>query len=438
MNSRLIYTLANNIDDIKESSFIDCYNNIIREDIAGAIKTTIDTANMSYVIVKDNRDMNEVVNTNVVGELTEGIWAKREQTRRVYGTDGIAPTLQTCQGGGREPKIEVLGWTRDKNGKVTDRHPVDVANCITSNKGSNMQNYVRETITYRGKEFKEGDGLYLFDSEKFASGGLDGISRTLKAEKDDAAVCVREFITYKSEYNGKTEIFKEYNERNTREILRILWKEIGTETFLGEIGGLVSVQEAEVLQQGMYEKSIHKERCRYTEIQTCAPVSETDSIDDKRCGDEMRDLWKCEESGCSSQRQELSQQFIREFNDCLSKLSCKTPQTEECVRYLRKADERWTWLLQQTLLTLQEVRKSANEQRKVNGRLRIRKLTEREAFRLMGCDDADIDKIQSAGISKTQQYKMAGNSIVVDVLYHIFRKMFVETKPEGGTQLELF
>lgn len=69
---------------------------------------------------------------------------------------------------------------------------------------------------------------------------------------------------------------------------------------------------------------------------------------------------------------------------------------------------------------------------------RIRKLTERECFRLQGVDDKDIDKIQSAGISKTQQYKMAGNSIVVDVLYHIFRKMFVETKADAGTQLELF
>lgn len=59
---------------------------------------------------------------------------------------------------------------------------------------------------------------------------------------------------------------------------------------------------------------------------------------------------------------------------------------------------------------------------------RIRKLTPRECFRLMGVSEEDIDKIQSSGISKTQQYKMAGNSIVVDVLYHIFRKMFVDTK----------
>lgn len=68
---------------------------------------------------------------------------------------------------------------------------------------------------------------------------------------------------------------------------------------------------------------------------------------------------------------------------------------------------------------------------------RIRKLTPRECFRLMGVSESDIDKIQSAGISKTQQYKMAGNSIVVDVLYHIFRKMFINKKDENQ-QLSFF
>lgn len=61
---------------------------------------------------------------------------------------------------------------------------------------------------------------------------------------------------------------------------------------------------------------------------------------------------------------------------------------------------------------------------------RIRKFTPRECFRLMGVDDVDIDKIQASGISNSQQYKCAGNSIVVDVLYHLFRKMFCETRPE--------
>lgn len=68
---------------------------------------------------------------------------------------------------------------------------------------------------------------------------------------------------------------------------------------------------------------------------------------------------------------------------------------------------------------------------------RIRRLTPRECFRLMGVDDNDIDKIQAVGISNSQQYKMAGNSIVVDVLYHLFRKMFCETENEQQ-QMTLF
>ena len=73
-------------------------------------------------------------------------------------------------------------------------------------------------------------------------------------------------------------------------------------------------------------------------------------------------------------------------------------------------------------------------------KFRIRKLTPRECFRLMGVDDADIDKIQAAGISNSSQYKLAGNSIVVDNLYHIFRKMFIDRKPDSEwyKQLSLF
>lgn len=53
---------------------------------------------------------------------------------------------------------------------------------------------------------------------------------------------------------------------------------------------------------------------------------------------------------------------------------------------------------------------------------RIRKLTPKECWRLMGFDDADFEKAEKVN-SNTQLYKQAGNSIVVDVLYYIFRKM---------------
>lgn len=85
-------------------------------------------------------------------------------------------------------------------------------------------------------------------------------------------------------------------------------------------------------------------------------------------------------------------------------------------------------------------------------KFRIRKLTPRECFRLMGVNDVDIDRIQASGLSNSSQYKLAGNSIVaggnyidnignVDgVLYNLFRKMFIETGPdlEREQQLTLF
>lgn len=57
--------------------------------------------------------------------------------------------------------------------------------------------------------------------------------------------------------------------------------------------------------------------------------------------------------------------------------------------------------------------------------LRIRKLTPKECFRLMGFDDADFEKAQAVN-SNTQLYKQAGNSIVVDVLEELFCMMFDE------------
>lgn len=86
-----------------------------------------------------------------------------------------------------------------------------------------------------------------------------------------------------------------------------------------------------------------------------------------------------------------------------------------------------------TIVTSNRSRTGTTAQYVVEPSFRIRKLTPRECFRLMGVTDADIDRIQQAAISKTQQYKLAGNSIVVDVLYHIFRKLFIEKERERDT-----
>ena len=99
-------------------------------------------------------------------------------------------------------------------------------------------------------------------------------------------------------------------------------------------------------------------------------------------------------------------------------------------------------------------------------RIRVRKMTPKTAFRLMDVDDADIEKIQAypfktyaereaaiakadkkelarikrESVCKTAQYKLAGNSIVTQVLTCIFAELFVplQTKRTQPIQLTLF
>lgn len=57
-------------------------------------------------------------------------------------------------------------------------------------------------------------------------------------------------------------------------------------------------------------------------------------------------------------------------------------------------------------------------------KIRIRKLTPKECFRLMGFSDENFEVAHNVGISNSQLYKQAGNSIVVDVLYYIFVELY--------------
>ena len=77
--------------------------------------------------------------------------------------------------------------------------------------------------------------------------------------------------------------------------------------------------------------------------------------------------------------------------------------------------------------------------------LRIRKITPKECFRLMGFSDEDFSKAEQVPTSNTQLYKQAGNSIVVNVLEEILKELFInEKKPKRQTdqtryeQLTLF
>ena len=55
---------------------------------------------------------------------------------------------------------------------------------------------------------------------------------------------------------------------------------------------------------------------------------------------------------------------------------------------------------------------------------RIRRLTPRECWRLMDFTDEQFDKAKNAGLSNSQLYKQAGNSIVVGVLEQIMSNLY--------------
>jgi DNA (cytosine-5)-methyltransferase 1 len=57
-----------------------------------------------------------------------------------------------------------------------------------------------------------------------------------------------------------------------------------------------------------------------------------------------------------------------------------------------------------------------------NNNLRIRKLTPKECWRLMGFDDKDFEKVAQVN-TNAQLYKQAGNSIVVNVLEAILNNL---------------
>lgn len=78
-------------------------------------------------------------------------------------------------------------------------------------------------------------------------------------------------------------------------------------------------------------------------------------------------------------------------------------------------------------------------------RIRVRKMSEKEALRIMGLREQTIDRIMNAEIHttlkdgtvkvkkmpKTQIYKQAGNGIVPQCVYHLARTLFIPGQPEN-------
>ena len=101
----------------------------------------------------------------------------------------------------------------------------------------------------------------------------------------------------------------------------------------------------------------------------------------------------------------------------------------EGKKILEKLKEYGVNTYQQLLYLLEEAGYAVFTDTQEDTSYRVRKLTPRECWRLMGVKDEQYDLLH--GISNTQLYKLAGNSIVVNVLEGIFRNLLLPSKEKS-------
>ena len=300
----------------------------------------------------------------------------------------------------------------------------DASNYVSSDVGENYNLKIKNATKKGYLEATDGDGINLSNRMEYQRGNVqkDKIQTLTTSGGNDRGVVVNDNNIYDLFFT----IFdlcciidtkeKDKYERS-RELLQILWEEIGKKEIWQEIRRFISIQEKKILQSNLYENELYEDRKSQSKISTSTPNSSeyNESITDR---EKMFNMWKNWKTRYTPQRWELSEQQFRQFNLFMQELSYETTQEETSMQGMWQTNERFR-ILQQTLFKIQKIWRS-NENKISNG-LRIRKLTPREAFRLMGVKDEDYYKV-AKNQSDSSLYHLAGDSIVVNVLMSIFNE----------------
>lgn len=227
----------------------------------------------------------------------------------------------------------------------------------------------KEGCWYKGQFIPLWGGLYSNTSQEFFRGALPGLSRTLKCD-DSACVCVEELIDNDMEKSYKV----------------ISLERVGSYSASGLDDSGLSIK---VSYEGGWDATVQVSMFHQSPAQAFSNLRNA-----------LRGLENPEET---------YGMFI--------------PLYEGFVLHVAAFgfDE-----LPQNLREPKIPLLSDDERKAIIKRVRIRKLTPKTCWRLMGCKDDDFEKAKAAGISDSRLYQLAGNSIVVNVLEGIFTQLFRE------------
>lgn len=380
-----------------------------------------ETANTIHTFTGSGHNTDQYVAEPPTDTRLVGSWTDRFG---VYNPDDVCPTIMTASGGNSERKILEPTYPADtklvkaESDRLRVYNPNDVCPTILTNHGGNSERKVLEPVACacRGR----GDGQHLEAS--------DDVANCITSVQKDSMVLEPAILT-----RQRSELGKELRKKGI--------ENFATKEYAARQDGLcntiTSVQKDNYLQEPMISAYPRKRfgELRFSDVSPTLQSSDYKSphlvgepipnerlvktmdkldVSDKDCAvmDSYNQKVEYEISPTITTRVDASN-HIRQVEKAseiqLSEMDNVVLVDDEGKGYLVK--DGWIW--------------------------RIRKLTEREIYRLQDVDESDIDKLLSCGISKSKHYSLAGNSITVSPLFHIFRKLFID-KGNESKQLTIF
>ena len=113
------------------------------------------------------------------------------QTGRVYNPNGLSPTMDTCSGGNRMPKIIVAGKTKSGGERSLILDEEGICNCLSATDYKQPKQILIREATKKGYAVaEEGDGVYL--NRPYQKRGVvqKGMIQTIKCNGNDLGVVV--------------------------------------------------------------------------------------------------------------------------------------------------------------------------------------------------------------------------------------------------------
>ena len=349
-----------------------------------------------------------------------------ENMEKIDKTD-ISPTLTTRSGAYAAGMILIKNATKKGYLEATNGDGINLSNRMEYQRGNVQKDKIQTLTTSGGNDRGVCVGTYQYaKSDKFMNG-----KDRLKLGKNVSAILQtspKEGVVY---YNSIFDILftifdlcgiidiKEVDKyERSRELLQILWKEIGKKEIWQEIRRFFNIQKKEILQSNLYENGIYENRKLQPKISSSTSNSSkhNESIAYRK---EMFNMWENWKARYTSQRWELSKQQFEQFNLFMQELPYETTQDKTSMQDMWETNERFR-VLQQTLFEIQKIWGSNDN--KISNGLRIRKLTPRETGRLMNVKDDDIDKLLK-NQSDSSAYHLFGDSICTNVLMAIFGEL---------------